>query len=208
MSQKAIVALMAQAMITKASQPPQVPGMQQQIPGMPKQAPGTLPPGSPSGTMPKAPAVKAVPGMNKEQLKQTPLKPLALPGSTSKQIKGSVFSPYDVAGMSTTEIFVLQNAGLLPKDKNELKDEMEDKEPGILDQLSDELKEYFEHVEKESATIEPEDVTSKDETEHKKKFTKKELPKDKRDIGDRAKSVTGKPLGVKKRETKFSRRYM
>lgn len=201
MSQKAIIALEAQALIQKSNAPPTPPGVP---PTGPQGAFGGPPRNG--GGPPKPGGVPKLPGSTS--------KPPGLPaakGPLTKggPIRGSVFSAIEIAGMSRTEFVVLQNAGLIPKDVDEVKKNMEEDQDGILEQLSEELKEYFDYLEKEKEElkIKPQKISSGDESEQEEKFAKIEGPKEKKDKADRAKSVTGKPLKVRPEETKFDRRH-
>jgi hypothetical protein len=81
------------------------------------------------------------------------------------------FTAEDVAGLQPDELQLYQELGILP-DTAELADNMEQQSPGILDQLSDELTEYFqkELAEKEQDEVLPAPVTPAEEKLQQQKF--------------------------------------
>lgn len=83
------------------------------------------------------------------------------------------FAPEDVAEMSPEEVQYYQEMGMLP-DTSELAQQMDVSKPGVLEQLSDELTEFFEKAEtdKEEEAEQPQKVTSADERGQVKKFKK------------------------------------
>lgn len=95
-------------------------------------------------------------------------------GGSGMPMSGSIFSAQDVAEMSPQEIEQYQQQGMLPQDSQQLQDNMEENQPGILNQLSDELRDYFKHVKEEGAhdAVEPAKVTSADEKKQVKTYKK------------------------------------
>jgi hypothetical protein len=81
------------------------------------------------------------------------------------------FSAEDIAQMTPEEVQYFQEMGMLP-DTNELANQMDIQKPGILEQLNDELKEYFEEVELDEKDDEeaPEPVSTADERSQVRRF--------------------------------------
>jgi hypothetical protein len=83
------------------------------------------------------------------------------------------FNADDIAQMDPEDIEWLQENNLLP-DTSELGDQMEQQSPGILQQLTQQLKDFFEVVdeidEEGEAQAKPAKVSSKDDKEQLKKF--------------------------------------
>jgi hypothetical protein len=81
------------------------------------------------------------------------------------------FAPDDVQQMTPEEVQYYQEMGMLPPG-GELMNQMDTMQPGILEQLTDELKEFLESQEEAEADDkeEPQKVTSKDEKSQIKKF--------------------------------------
>lgn len=82
------------------------------------------------------------------------------------------FSAGQVAQMNPDEIQMYQDLGLLPPDNQDLANQMEQQQPGILTQLTDELKTFFQY---EDATddgneVQPAEVTPEMEQEQIKRF--------------------------------------
>jgi uncharacterized membrane protein YgcG len=81
------------------------------------------------------------------------------------------FSADDVSMMDPQEIQLYQELGILPQTP-QLADQMEQQQPGILDQLSTELTQFFnnEKVQKEEDEVLPDPVTKQDEEMQLEKF--------------------------------------
>jgi hypothetical protein len=81
------------------------------------------------------------------------------------------FAAQDIAQMQPDELSLYQELGLLPDSVN-LMDQMEQQQPGILDQLSDELTTYFQNeiVLKKSEEVEPAPVTKAEENQQIQKY--------------------------------------
>jgi hypothetical protein len=81
------------------------------------------------------------------------------------------FSSDDIQQMTPEEVQYFQEMGMLPE-TGELGQQMETQQPGVLEQLNDELKEFFEQVEKDEqdGEEEPEKVSKADERGQVKKF--------------------------------------
>lgn len=119
-----------------------------------KGAAGGGPPGGPGG-MPGGPAGDAVASR------------VGQGGPTSMM----AYSAQEVMQMSAPEVSLYQQLGLLPP-VPQLKQEMEKQEPGILEKLSDELKQFFEKQEElmKQTQTQPARITPEMEEEQKKKF--------------------------------------
>lgn len=93
--------------------------------------------------------------------------------SSGMGIGAGSFSADDIAQMDPEDIEWLQENGLLPE-TNELGNQMEQQAPGILQTLTQQLKEFFDVVEaideEGEAQTKPEKVSRKDEKEQIKKF--------------------------------------
>lgn len=81
------------------------------------------------------------------------------------------FSAMDVSQMMPDEVQLYQELGILPP-SDQLTDQMDQQQPGILDQLSDELTEFFqkELAEKEQDEVQPSPITPAQEAEQQKRF--------------------------------------
>lgn len=92
-------------------------------------------------------------------------------GSGSGMSFSAMFDASDVAGMSPEEISLYQELGILPPSQ-QLAPAMEQQQPGILDQVSDELQEFFqkEMQDKEETDVVPDPVTQQDEQMQVEKF--------------------------------------
>lgn len=95
------------------------------------------------------------------------------------EISGSVpslyaspFSPQDIAQMDPDTAELYRQAGLLPSDPNQTQTDMESMQPGILQQLSEELLEYFDWLDQidEENEEKPAKITTKDQKQQAKKF--------------------------------------
>lgn len=82
------------------------------------------------------------------------------------------YSPNDILQMSPDYIQQLQESGLLPP-SGELQDQMDTMQPGILEQLSDELREFFEmqDAEEEESQVQPQKISKGDERDQAQKFS-------------------------------------
>ena len=82
------------------------------------------------------------------------------------------FTAEDVAGLQPDQLQLYQELGILPPDSEDLMNNMEDQQPGILDSLSDELTEYFrkELAEKQADEVLPAPVTPQEEREQVQRF--------------------------------------
>ena len=92
-------------------------------------------------------------------------------GSGQLGAAGMKFSAIDVSQMQPDEIQLYQELGILPP-SDQLTQQMDQQQPGILDQLSDELKEFFEkeEAEKEQAEVQPAPITPAQEKLQEQKF--------------------------------------
>lgn len=92
-------------------------------------------------------------------------------GMGGNGIGGSMFSAGDVADMDPSTIQLYQELGILPPGA-QLPQEMEQQEPGILQQLSSELQTFFEFLEQEdeASEIQPRLITRQDEAGQMEKF--------------------------------------
>jgi hypothetical protein len=92
-------------------------------------------------------------------------------GSGSGMSFSAVFDANDVAGMSPQEIGLYQELGILPPSQ-QLATGMDQQQPGILDQVSDELQEFFqkEKQDKEETEVIADPVTQADEAMQLDKF--------------------------------------
>jgi len=90
---------------------------------------------------------------------------------TSGSLGSMGFSADDVAQMQPDELKLYQELGILP-DSLSLADQMDQEQPGILDQLSDELTEYFtkEIDEKLQDEVQPAPVTPAEERDQLQKY--------------------------------------
>jgi hypothetical protein len=92
-------------------------------------------------------------------------------GFQGSLIGSGEFSADDIQQMSPEEVQYFQEVGMLP-DTNNLAQQMDIQKPGILDQLGDELKEFFEKAEEDEKENEekPEKVSTADERGQVKRF--------------------------------------
>ena len=92
-------------------------------------------------------------------------------GFSGSLIGAGEFSPEDITQMTPEEVQYFQEAGMLPP-TGELSQAMDVAQPGILEQLNDELKEFFEKVEEDEAENEekPQKVSTGDEKAQVKRF--------------------------------------
>lgn len=194
-----LVQTMAQAHIQQAQQDQQFQRQSQMMQqyGMPQDQPGGPGQGRPPGGGAKPPSNKppqlgagAAPGTGKtgntgsgpKAVGLAPVMPkLKLPTMPKlPQVKlpkmpmaGSIYSADEVAKMSVDQVKNEQKKGTIPKDKNQVKKAMQSQDPNILQQISDELKEYFEVLEKNQEEDTEEDtpeVTPQELEEQKQRF--------------------------------------
>lgn len=87
----------------------------------------------------------------------------------------SMFSAQDVATMNPNEVQLYQELGLLPPGM-QLPQAMEEQQPGILQQISEELKEYFDYlkVTDEESQVQPAEITPADEKLQQEKWKEAE----------------------------------
>jgi hypothetical protein len=88
---------------------------------------------------------------------------------------GAGFSSDDITEMTPEDIQYLQEQGLLPE-TDDLADQMEQEQPGLLETLTDDLQEFFQTVDRikddEAVRTQPSKVTSKDQKEQLQKYKK------------------------------------
>jgi hypothetical protein len=95
-------------------------------------------------------------------------------GSAGKgTVPGAKFSPDDIAKMSPDEVKQHQKTGMLPQNKKEISDGMEELVPGIMQQLTKALQDFFDELKKEgeddnSTEVDP--ITPALEKEQEEKF--------------------------------------
>ena len=96
-------------------------------------------------------------------------------GMGSSGMGGSMLSAGEVAGMDPETIQLFQEYGILPPTP-QLGDQMEQEQPGILETLTDELQQFFQHVEQvdEQDAIEDAPITPGDENEQLQRFNESE----------------------------------
>lgn len=89
---------------------------------------------------------------------------------------GDVFTAAEIAQMRPDEIQQYQDMGYLPQDTSMMKDQIQQQSPGLLEQMSEELQEFFDQMEKEEekARIKPAPITTADEKHQLKKFRQSE----------------------------------
>jgi len=82
------------------------------------------------------------------------------------------FSVDDISNLQPDELQLYQELGILPGDSEDLMNQMEDQQPGVLDTLSDELTEYFrkELAEKEADVVPPSPITNKQRKDQVEKY--------------------------------------
>lgn len=94
-------------------------------------------------------------------------------GSSGGGMYGAGFTSDDIMNMTPEDIQYLQEQGLLPE-TDDLSNQMEDQQPGILKTLTQELKEFFDvtdQMEEEGeAQTEPEPISNKDQKEQLIKY--------------------------------------
>ena len=92
-------------------------------------------------------------------------------GMGSSGMGGSMMSAADVAGMDPETIQLFQEYGILPPTQ-QLGDQMEQQQPGILETLTDELQQFFQHVEQvdEADEMQEAPITPADERQQLQKF--------------------------------------
>jgi hypothetical protein len=120
-------------------------------------------------------------------------------------MRGSVFSAKEVADMDPTQVEQLRKRGMVPQKPGDLKDAMEENQPGILEQLSEEMMEYFDWLEEQEDTrdVEPAKISPKDVKEQMKRFRKNDKERKPRIQTDRK----AKGLKVRPNETTSDRRF-
>lgn len=98
----------------------------------------------------------------------------APPKVAAASLHTSPFVAEDVAKMTPQVVEGYRTAGLLPDDNAQLMQEMEEQKPGILEEISDELMEFFEKVDDESGDSKPKPakVSGEDEAEQQKRYRK------------------------------------
>jgi hypothetical protein len=162
-----------------------VQGMQQQAAAaQQQQQPGLQHPGMPQGNTFSQPAGLAAPSSKV----QSPTVPkVTVPKAPKVAVPkiprlGGALSAAAIADMSKAYIKALQLSRVLPKSTIVLADEMEQEQPGVLQQLTDEVWEYFEHL----AELEIENSKTKKATLSKKwlGLAKKRYSKDAKRLKD------------------------
>lgn len=122
-----------------------------------------------TGKGPKATGIAPV--MPKLKMPTMPKLPkLSLPKTP---IAGSVYNAEQIASMSAEQVAQETQQGKIPADKQQVTKSMQQQEPNILEQLSDDLKQYFEVVEdnqKEDTEDDEPDVTPEEEEEQLQRF--------------------------------------
>lgn len=141
------------------------------------QMPGTMPiPSAPSGTrggggMGNTLRMAADAGKGSVPFGKKPPRKFGSAGKGT--IPGGKFSPDDIAKMSPEEVEEHQQTGMLPKDKKSIADSMDELVPGIMQQLTDALQDFFEDLTKEGEEendVEVSEITPKQDKEQKKKY--------------------------------------
>jgi hypothetical protein len=96
-------------------------------------------------------------------------------GMGSSGMGGSMMSATDVAGMDPETIQLFQEYGILPPTQ-QLGQQMEQQQPGILETLTDELQTFFKYVEQvdEQDEIQEQPITPADERSQLQKFAESE----------------------------------
>lgn len=94
-------------------------------------------------------------------------------GGGTGNIGAAGYSADDIAEMNPQDIQFLQEQGLLPP-SNDLADQMEQEQPGILQQLTEQLRSFLELEDeyKEESLVQPEPVTNQDQKQQQKRFLK------------------------------------
>jgi hypothetical protein len=101
-----------------------------------------------------------------------------LPGMSLPKMPmaGSIYSAVQVAKMGRDQLEAAVTKGLVPQNKRFLAQQMESQEPGILQQLSEELKDYFKELrqenesESESEELEPSESDEEDQLQRFQDF--------------------------------------
>jgi hypothetical protein len=95
-------------------------------------------------------------------------------GSAGKgTVPGGKFSSDDIAKMDPEEIEQHQKTGMLPQNKNDISDGMEEQMPGIMQQLTEALQDFFKELRDEGEDeneVEVDDITPEMEKKQRKKF--------------------------------------
>ncbi len=107
----------------------------------------------------------------------------SMPGSSGagaggmRLIGAGEFSPDDIQQMTPEEVEYYQQMGLMPQG-GELMNQMDTMQPGILEQLNDELKEFLESQEQDEEDRQetPQKVSAKDEKEQRQKYKESMRP--------------------------------
>ena len=120
-----------------------------------------------------APSATGKPGQSKLKSPAAVATP-AMPNAAPKRaMAGSKYTALEVAAMSAAQVQQAQKLGQLPPDKKVLSKQMQIQQPGLLEKLSDELKEYFDLLEKnkkEEDESESVELTSQDKEEQLQRF--------------------------------------
>lgn len=113
-----------------------------------------------------------MPGMNPPTMSTPSIPGGGLPRMSAQSLHTGPFQAEDVANMHPDDVDLYQRMGLLPGDNNQLAQEMEEQKPGILETISNDLREYFEAQNEldEENLAKPSKVTGKDESEQKKRY--------------------------------------
>ena len=117
-----------------------------------------------------------------DYLFETGRKRPALPERTKRtpqivaSLDDSPFKAEDLANMDPNELELYRQAGVIPYDPQDLQDQMEQQQPGIMQVISQELLEYFEWLEEqeEDAEQKPAKVTNKDQKEQQQIYKQKQ----------------------------------
>lgn len=95
-----------------------------------------------------------------------------------QSLDDSPFNAEDISQMDPQTLQLYQEAGLVPQDPNQLQTEMESQSPGILQTLSEELKEYFAYLDQEEESQEEEDqpapITTKDQKQQEQVYKQRQ----------------------------------
>jgi len=122
-------------------------------------------------------------------------------GDVGNPMQGSVFSAKEISKMEPDQVEKLRKRGMVPKKAKDLKKAMDDNQPGILEELSDEMMEYFDWLEKQEDTrdVEPAKITPKDLKDQLAKFRKNDK--------ERGPQRTDRKSRVRPGETTADRRF-
>jgi len=129
-------------------------------------------------------------------------------GSGSMSFSGEVLAQA-VPTMSPDQVQLYQELGILPPDSEDLLNTMDQSQPGVLDQLSDELTEYFkkELAEKQADEVQPAPITPQQRNQQIQRFLQEQHQESLAEIVINRRGVFGPSVNSQVRKNPLRGKY-